>query len=650
MKLFGRIIQLVTVFLYIFIVIALCTHNASDNSWTFFSTDNFFYNRLGFLGAYWASLLLYLFGYTAYFFIPIGFVICCRVSHVVSASSIKIADLFFMVTTLCTLNALWGVEYMPHVTPGGYIGITCAHILLKICDFYVAGFLCITLLLIGIIIIFPWSICAHYFFAEQQEDIALEKNTCIDQKISIPEKKHREDQEAVYSLPYTLFKPHNKSSNYVQQSNHHDLTKILEQKLESFGINGSVVGCFVGPVVTLFEYEPTIDTKISKIIALEDDLALALHAHSLRIIAPIPGRAVIGFELANEVRYAVTGDALIASTHFIQHVGNLPLIIGEDTLGAHVMIDLATLPHLLVAGSTGSGKSVALNMMIASLLSRCSPDYLKLILIDPKKLEFAAYVDIAHLVFPVITHVERARTVLRWAVQSMDERYEKLAQHGLRNVYEYHKQYGFEGMPFMVIIIDELADLMMQARDIEDSIVRLAQMSRACGIHLIIATQRPSVDVITGLIKVNFPARIACKVTSKTDSRTILDSNGAEKLLGKGDMLFLTTQGTIQRVHGAYIEDSAISSIVQHIKQQRIVEYIPFESAAQLSAIDDVDANLYKEVITFIEQLQSDEISISLLQRKFKIGYNRSARIMALLEERGVIMHDYGSKMRKILR
>jgi len=429
----------------------------------------------------------------------------------------------------------------------------------------------------------------------------------------------------------------------------------LQEKLERFGVLGKVVTIKRGPVITLFEYKPQIDTKLSKILALEDDLALALQAMSIRIIAPIPGRAVVGFEVANKKRKSVSLAQVIQSNNYQEFLGSLPLILGENTVGNTVMVDLARMPHLLIAGSTGSGKSVALNAMLMSLLCKLGPDELKLILIDPKRLEFAIYTDIAHLLFPIVTDSKRAVPVLRWVVNQMEERYEKMATSGARNIVEYNEHIDLqkdERLPFIVVVIDELSDLMITAgKDVEHSITRIAQMARAAGIHMIVATQRPSVDVITGLIKVNFPSRISFRVTSRVDSRTILDCIGAEKLLGSGDMLFLDiTNSQLERVHGAYVSDYEIRQVVDHIRSERLVSYLDFtqEFMTDQDESPEIDDHLYQDILKFLQEI--DEVSISLFQRRFRIGYNRSARIIDRLESHGLIMPPDKNKMRKVIR
>jgi S-DNA-T family DNA segregation ATPase FtsK/SpoIIIE len=434
--------------------------------------------------------------------------------------------------------------------------------------------------------------------------------------------------------------------------------KILEEKLECFGIEGAVTAIKRGPVVTLFEYQPAIDTKVSKIVALEDDLAMALQALSIRIIAPIPGRSVVGFEVANAQRKNVHLSNVIRSHQYKDFAGALPLILGEDTTGNNVIVDLAAMPHFLIAGSTGSGKSVALNAMLMSLLCKHTPSQMKLILIDPKRLEFAAYADIPHLIFPIITDARRATLALRFVVQHMEERYSTMAACGARNFADYNALVGVHekitlAMPYMVVIIDELADLMMTAsKEIEDLITRITQMARAAGIHLMVATQRPSVDVITGLIKVNFPSRIAFRVTSKIDSRTILDCAGADKLLGRGDMLFLDAQGgSLRRVHGAYVSDKEISAVVAHLRSQQSPSYLDLNEEIVATAnfnADDADDAIYRDVLAFIKEV--DEVSISLVQRRFRIGFNRSARIIERLESQGLIMSSDGGKTRKVMR
>lgn len=464
------------------------------------------------------------------------------------------------------------------------------------------------------------------------------------------------DKKEKYNLPSCQLFDYfdTKSDDAVKVQELKLSAKVLEEKLEMFGIFGKVTSIKRGPVVTLFEYNPKADSKISKIVALADDLALALKALSIRIIAPIPGKSLVGFEVSNAKREDVFLSTIINSKDFDSFDGSLPIVLGKDTIGSNVIIDLTKTPHLLIAGSTGSGKSVALNTLLVSLLCKLTPDELNLILIDPKRLEFSAYEDIAHLVFPIITDTQKVVPVLRWAVNQMEERYEKMAKVGAKNIFDYNAKVkdATQKLPFLVIMIDELADLMMTAgKDLEAQIARIAQMARAAGMHMIVATQRPSVDVITGIIKVNFPSRISFRVTSKVDSRTILDCCGAEKLLGRGDMLFLGSGSAfLSRLHGAYVSGSEIERVVDHIKKERIVEYKDFLEyiSQEGKSVGDLNDEIYKDILDFIGSVQ--EVSISLLQRKFRIGYNRSARIMEKLEADGLILPSDGGKMRKVVR
>lgn len=464
-------------------------------------------------------------------------------------------------------------------------------------------------------------------------------------------------KKSIFTLPsLALFTKSDRPSAAFVNDEHKQLVQVLQEKLTRFGIIGSVTAIKPGPVVTLFEYQPKIDTKLSKIIALENDLALALEAMSVRIIAPIPGTSRVGFEVANKERKTVLMGDMVRSPLFTRSTYQLPIVLGSDTVGESVIIDLVDTPHLLVAGSTGAGKSVALNTLLLSLLAKKTPDEVKLVIIDPKRLEFASYQDIPHLLFPIITQPSKAAPVLKWLVRTMEERYERMAQVGVRAISEYHRRciqlQEANDLPYIVVIIDELADLMMVAgKDVEEAIARLAQMARAAGIHLVVATQRPSVDVITGVIKVNFPSRISFRVTSKIDSRTILDTGGAEHLLGKGDMLFMDAQSArMRRIHGAYVTDKEITEMVTAIKAQRGPSYVDLQDAvaAYNQLAQEQEEPLLNDIMHFLEAI--DEVSISLLQRRFKIGYNRSARIIELLEQQGKIMPADGGKGRKIVR
>ncbi len=433
---------------------------------------------------------------------------------------------------------------------------------------------------------------------------------------------------------------------------------LLEEKLRDFGVSGKVVSVHYGPVVSMFEYKPAPGVKVSKILNLQDDIAVVMKAGSVRVVAPIPGKDTIGIELPNDERETVYFTEILASDAFRDSKSPLTLILGKDIFGKPFVTDLRKMPHLLVAGATGSGKSVGLNSMICSILFKSTPDVVKFILVDPKMLEFSVYNGIPHLITPVITDPKKAATALSWAVSEMERRYRLLSEAGVRNIERYNAK-AEEQMPYIVVVIDELADLMMVAgKDVEMHIARLAQKARAAGIHLIVATQRPSVDVITGLIKANFPSRISFKVSSKVDSRTILDTVGAEKLLGNGDMLFMPPgKSELIRLHGAYISDREIEAVAEFWKRQAEPEYNQeiFEKpkvngvssgSEEVPIRDDYD-ELYDEAVEFVSGL--GYASASLLQRHFKIGYNRAARLIEMMEKEGIVGPAQGSKPREVL-
>jgi S-DNA-T family DNA segregation ATPase FtsK/SpoIIIE len=496
----------------------------------------------------------------------------------------------------------------------------------------------------------PENIFTDPFWAKQAPPLAPE-NTRHTPAERAPTDSHSPEsltgQQTGYHIPtQTLFCAEPAPNQTAVMTEQTEKKRLLEEALTRFGISGKVTGMHCGPVVTLFEYVPAPDVKISQIIPLEDDLARILSAMSIRIIAPIPGTCTIGFEVANTTRALVLAADIMQSSAWKNTHAALPLLLGKDTSGENTIVDLADMPHLLVAGSTGSGKSVALTTMITGLLCACPPEKLKLVLIDPKRLDLSAFAGIPHLLFPIVTDLDKIPRILHWLVTHMLERYELLAEAQVNNIRDYHERFGHEKLPFITVIIDELADIMVTiGKEVETSIARIAQMARAAGIHLIVATQRPSVDVITGLIKVNFPARIAFRVTSKIDAKTILDTSGAERLLGKGDMLFLSPRGGITRVHGAYLRSTQVSQVVDVAKMYGEPIYQTLPTVA--TELIDNDP-LYDEARAFTQQ--NTEISISLLQRRFGIGFNRSAKIVEILEQQGVIVPAAGSKMRKVVK
>ena len=468
-------------------------------------------------------------------------------------------------------------------------------------------------------------------------------------------------------------------------------TSILERKLSDFGVEGKVIQVLPGPVITLYEFEPAPGIKVSRILALSDDLALAMRALSLRILAPVPGKPVVGIEIPNIRKEVVSFKEIITSKEFVESDSKLMMVIGKDNIGEPVVQDLATIPHLLMAGSTGAGKSVGLNAMICSILLNATPDEVKMIMIDPKMLELSIFDGIPHLIAPVVTNPKKAAAALSWAVDEMENRYKLMSKVGVRNITGFNvkmdtereeyemklKQWEHdnknsvksdeieseeesdkpteppEKLPYILIVIDELADLMMVAsKGVEEALTRLAQMARASGIHLIVATQRPSVDVLTGIIKANFPSRISYKVTSRVDSRTILDSMGAEKLLGKGDMLFMPP-GThrLLRIHGAMVSDEEIQKIISFIKEQKKPTYkdqifeVAVTDKGKTKEAEDYDER-YDEALAIVAK--DRQASISYIQRRLRIGYNRAASIIEMMERDGVVGPSDGVRPREI--
>ncbi|HDD53588.1 MAG TPA: hypothetical protein ENF32_05940 [Thermosulfidibacter takaii] len=429
---------------------------------------------------------------------------------------------------------------------------------------------------------------------------------------------------------------------------------LLEEKLSNYGVAGKVVSIHYGPVVTMFEFQPSPGVKVSRIANLSDDIAMAMKALGVRIVAPIPGKDVVGIEIPNDHREPVYFREIIGSDRFKRSSSPLTMALGKDIFGKPFVADLKRMPHLLVAGATGSGKSMGLNTIICSILYKATPQKVKFIMVDPKMLEFSVYNGVPHLITPVITDPRKAASALGWAVTEMERRYALLTQWGVRNIEGYNRM-AEDPLPSIVVVIDELADLMMvAAKDVETLIARLAQKARAAGIHLVVATQRPSVDVITGLIKANFPCRISFKVTSKVDSRTILDTMGAEKLLGLGDMLFLPP-GTsdLVRLHGAYISDQEILRVATFWQEQEEPQFDeeivsrPLVEGGVNGMSGDMDDELYHQAVDLV--VRTGHASASMIQRYLKIGYNRAARLIERMEKEGVVGPAQGSKPREVL-
>ena len=492
-------------------------------------------------------------------------------------------------------------------------------------------------------------------------------------------KKKEIDDGYLYPDVNLLSRPKDKGGNQISEKELESIARDLENVLQEFGVNGKIVKVRPGPVVTLYELEPAPGTKTARVIGLADDIARSMSAVSVRI-AVVPGSNTIGIEMPNKNRETVWFKDLLEDPAFRETKNTLNVVLGKDIGGRNVYADLAKMPHLLVAGTTGSGKSVGVNTMILSLLYRMRPEECKLIMIDPKMLEFSMYNGIPHLLTPVITDPAKAVIGLKWAVKEMEDRYRAMAQLNVRNIAGYNQklqelkasgekiertvQTGFDAetgkpifekqeldltpLPYIVIVVDEMADLMLVAgKDVEAAIQRLAQMARAAGLHLIMSTQRPSVDVITGTIKANFPTRISFQVTSKIDSRTILGEQGAEQLLGMGDMLYMPAGQRPIRVHGSFVKDSEVEKVVEFLKVQREPEYVSGVTEGELSEKDGgsvfdkgdfaagSDEDLYAQAVAIVQN--DKKASTSYIQRKLRIGYNRAASLIDKMEEEGII-------------
>ena len=467
-----------------------------------------------------------------------------------------------------------------------------------------------------------------------------------------------DDGKGVYRLPsMELLDPVPSTVKKITEKEMIAQSELLAQKLLDFDIQGRITQVHPGPVVTMFEFEPAPGVKVSRIVGLSDDLALSMKAASVRIQSPLPGKAAVGIEVPNNTRETVYFRQIVESTEYQSQRSRLKVPMGKDIFGASVVSSIEKMPHLLVAGATGSGKSVAINSIILALLFNARPNEVKLVLVDPKMLELSLYNDIPHLLTPVVTQPKRAAETLRALVAEMERRYRALAEKGSKNIDSFNKAVSeAERLPYIVVIIDELADLMMTVqREVEDSIMRLAQMARAAGIHLIVATQRPSVDVITGLIKANLPTRVSFQVSSKTDSRTILDANGAENLLGMGDMLF-QPPGTAHliRVHGCFVSEAEIKRVVDFVKKQGKPNYeflaqrVKEVAEAEVAAVEDSERDeFYQRAVELVQM--NGQASTSFLQRRLRVGYNRAARMIEMMEEDGIVGPADGSKPRQVL-
>jgi S-DNA-T family DNA segregation ATPase FtsK/SpoIIIE len=714
-----EIIGVILAFALIFTAVSLLSYHPSDPSINHAGASGKVHNVFGPAGSHVAGVLVYLFGVGA-FWIPV--VLLITTLHILkeyprSAILLTVGGGLLLVATTGGLLAGFQPHYVifgRRFSSGGVVGIPLADITGKYGG-KTGGFIFLltawTIALImttrlSLIALFKWmrggcaSVCdrietAWIIWRERRQKAKRRAEVAQKQpparktpvKVIKPTPKRgkevpRISQEAFEFMaggrgfklpPLDLLEDGEPDDKRMDNNSLQMQSKLLEKKLSDFDVSGKVVAVSPGPVVTMYEYEPAPGVKINKVVSLTDDLAMALRATSIRIVAPIPGKAVIGIEVANIDRESVRIKDIIASEAFSKSKSRLTLCLGKDILGNPVATDLARMPHLLIAGATGSGKSVGLNAMICSILYKATPDEVKFVLIDPKRIELAAYEGIPHMISPVVVNARKATQALQWAVQEMERRYSVMAEYKVRNITQYHSKLGKETeaaekgkksggasegalperLPFVVVVIDELADLMLVAsRDVELALTRLAQMARAAGMHLLIATQRPSVDVLTGIIKANFPTRISFQVSSRTDSRTILDANGAEALLGSGDMLFLPP-GTskLQRIHGAYVSESEIRLITEFLKKQQEPIYQEEILAAQQKDEDQPDEEEYDEKYDEAVALvtETGQASISMIQRRLRVGYNRAARMIETMEREGVVGPSDGVKPRDVL-
>ena len=705
-----EIIGIFLFFLVIFTLGSLLSYSPEDPSIHNARAAGSVHNLFGIFGAHVSGILIGLFGLGA-FWIPILFLLSSvhffgdyqgkAIVLIMAGGIILIISTGSLLASQQNHFIIFGSKF----SSGGIIGIPIKSFLIKYTNHTGSAVILILMWLIGFIMATGFSLVIFFIRfwqliitavqsikkliillkerkekAKKQSKIKKEYCKKKDREIKIKAKESNPIKEVPvpkqdvfefmkaekgFQLPsINLLEDPEISSTSADDENLRMQSKLLEKKLEDFGVQGKVATILPGPVITTFEYEPAPGIKINKIVGLTDDLALALRSTSIRIVAPIPGKAAIGIELPNETKETVRLKEIIISNNFEKSKSKLTICLGKDIIGNSVVTELDKMPHLLIAGATGSGKSVALNAMICSFLFKANPDEVKLIMIDPKRIELSSYDGIPHLITPVVTDVKKATNALFWAVREMEQRYELLSERKARNIKQYNQKIdkekekrkeenGPEKLPYIVIIIDELADLMIVApRDVEVALTRLAQMARAAGIHLILATQRPSVDVLTGTIKANFPTRLSFQVSSKTDSRTIIDTNGAENLLGNGDMLFLPP-GTskIQRIHGAYISEKEISGITEFLKEQETPEYdhaVITESEKEKASSEELEYDeKYDEAVALITK--TGQASISMIQRHLRIGYNRAARIIEIMEKEGVVGPSDGVKPREVL-
>ncbi len=662
--------------LFLFIMASLVSYHPFDPSINTISSGHV-KNLCGKIGSYTADALMQLFGFMSYFMSAcLVFYAGVHIKKKSLPHPLLLASglLLLFISLSMLLQVLFGTLHLKTVPMpfSGLLGLVLERTLLNVLNRFGSILLSLVMFAISLFLIVQVPMLSIL-----EKRVARRKSVERTKEIKVveeppkppPAPKEKEEKKQVvqeafefvkeigpYKLPpFSLLDAVEKREMKIDKESIQANARILEKKLKDYGIDGKVTEVRPGPVVTMYEFEPAPGIKVSRISNLSDDLAMALSAVSIRIVAPIPGKSVVGIEIPNKVRQTVYLREIIESDLFSASRMFLALALGKTIAGEPFVAELTKMPHLLVAGSTGSGKSVSLNSMICSVLFRATPMAVRFLMIDLKMLELSFYEGIPHLLLPVVTTAKNAKTALRWLIDEMERRYAVMAEQGVRNIEKYNQKVGRQesgSIPYIVVVIDELADLMMvSSREVEEYIARLAQMARASGIHLILATQRPSVDVLTGIIKANFPARISFQVSSKVDSRTILDSNGAESLLGYGDMLFLSPGlGRLQRIHAPFVSEGEIKRIVEFLKSQGTPTYHHeiLEEKEEANAEDDIDDEKYQEAVDFVSE--RGEASISMIQRRFRIGYNRAARIVERMEQEGVVGPATGVKPREVLK
>ena len=670
-------------------------------------------NLFGPIGSHLAGSLFLVLGFSSFWLIPILVYLaaCFFRGRFPSGAIWMCVSLILLVLSFSALLSLYvpkGVAYRGTLLSGGVVGLYCAWLGRKVFNYFgacalflavfVISFMIITRFSFGKLVNLIWSGLSRIAmfikekwlkYRERRKRARTRKTTAKkifrgrERKPTIVEvpklKPPKPTQEffpfmsvpGKFKLPPLdlLDETPKPSDGEVQKESLRMNALRLEAKLRDFAVEGEVIEIVPGPVITMYEFKPAPGIKISKVASLADDLALNLRASTIRIVAPIPGKSVIGIEIPNNKRRLVTLKEILSSQIFQDSPYRLTIALGMNIVGQPVITDLTKMPHLLVAGATGTGKSVSINAMINSILFKATPEMVRFIMIDPKRIELSPYQDIPHLLHPVVNKPKEATKALRWAVAEMERRYTLLSDKGVRNIEAYNRKIGKvqgppesdeteqteEHLPYIVIIIDELADLMMvSSREVEESLTRLAQMARAAGIHLILATQRPSVDVLTGIIKANFPTRVSFQVSSRVDSRTILDSMGAEQLLGDGDMLFLPPGvAKLTRIHGAYVSEDEVKRVASFLKQQMKPEY-DTSIVADITAEEEEDElggemdEKYQEAVGLV--YQTGQASISMVQRKLRVGYNRAARMIEAMEKEGIVGPSDGSRPREVYR